>query len=278
MINIKDYVSNLDLYIGQTYRSTCPVCSRKNTFTVTNDNGTLVWNCYANSCTLRGKLGVGLRVEDIRKLMHGSKDKEDIPFVLPEWIVKDHEHIQTFRRQNSIHDTVELRFDVRDSRIVFTVMDKGKMVDAVGRHYSPEGVGRIFNSSSVHRTPKWKRYGNSRRAYTCGEGSTIILVEDCISATQALHFQCTGFAIMGTALLREHIEQLQDYSRVLVALDPDAMAKTVAYTRELKAHGIDAYALKLYDDLKYRQPQDMQRVRSLIESKDGTCLTEEPTR
>jgi hypothetical protein len=87
MINIKDYVSNLDLYIGQTYRSTCPVCSRKNTFTVTNDNGTLVWNCYANSCTLRGKLGVGLRVEDIRKLMHGSKDKEDVPFVLPEWIV-----------------------------------------------------------------------------------------------------------------------------------------------------------------------------------------------
>ena len=269
MINIKDYVSNLDLYIGQTYRSTCPVCSRKNTFTVTNDNGTLVWNCYANSCTLRGKLGVGLRVEDIRKLMHGSKDKEDAPFVLPEWIVKDHENIQTFRRQNSIHDTVELRFDVRDSRIVFTVMDKGKMVDA---------VGRIFNSSSVHRTPKWKRYGNSRRAYSCGEGSTIILVEDCISATQALHFQCTGFAIMGTALLREHIEQLQDYSRVLVALDPDAMAKTVAYTRELKAHGIDAYALKLYDDLKYRQPQDMQRVRSLIESKDGTCLTKEPTR
>jgi hypothetical protein len=146
-------------------------------------------------------------------------------------------------------------------------MDKGKMVDAVGRYYSTEGF--------TNRTPKWKRYGNSRRAYTCGENSTAILVEDCISATQALDFQCTGFAIMGTALLREHIEQLQGYSRVLVALDPDAMAKTVAYTRELKSHGIDAYALKLYDDLKYRQPQDMQRVRSLIEKLNGTRLTEE---
>lgn len=275
MINIKDYVSNLDLYIGQTYRTTCPVCSRRNTFTVTNDSGTLIWNCYANSCTLRGKLGVGLRVEDIRKLIHGSKDKEDTLFVLPEWIVKEHEHIQTFRRQNCIHDTVELRFDVRDSRIVFTIMDKGKMVDACGRHYSPEGGGRIFNPSTTNRTPKWKRYGNSRRAYVCGESSTAILVEDCISATQALDFQCTGFAIMGTALLREHIEQLQGYSHVLVALDPDAMVKTVAYTRELKSHGIDAHALKLYDDLKYRQPQDMQRIRSLIESKDGTCLTKE---
>ena len=80
---------------------------------------------------------------------------------------------------------------------------------------------------------------------------------------------------MGTALLREHIEQLQGYSRVIVALDPDAMVKTVAHTRELKSHGIDAHALKLYDDLKYRQPQDMQRIRSLIESKDGTCLTKE---
>ena len=268
MINIKDYVSNLDLYIGQTYRTTCPVCSRKNTFTVTNDSGTLIWNCYANSCTLKGKLGVGLRIEDIRRLMDkANAPNDEVPFVLPEWIVKEHEHIQTFRRQNCIHDTVELRFDVRDSRIVFTIMDKGKMVDAVGRYYSTEGF--------TNRTPKWKRYGNSRRAYTCGESSTAILVEDCISATQALDFQCTGFAIMGTALLREHIEQLQDYSRVIVALDPDAMVKTVAYTRELKSHGIDAYALKLYDDLKYRQPQDMQRVRSLIEKLNGTCLTEE---
>lgn len=267
MFNIKDYVSNLDLYIGQTYRATCPVCSRKNTFTVTNDSGTLIWNCYANSCTLRGKLGVGLRVEDIRRLMDkASAPKDEVSFVLPEWIVKEHEHIQTFRRQNCIHDTVELRFDIRDSRIVFTIMDKGKMVDA---------VGRIFNPSTTNRTPKWKRYGNSRRAYVCGESSTAILVEDCISATQALDFQCTGFAIMGTALLREHIEQLQGYSHVLVALDPDAMVKTVAYTRELKSHGIDAHALKLYDDLKYRQPQDMQRIRSLIESKDGTCLTKE---
>lgn len=274
MINIKDYVSNLDLYIGQTYRTTCPVCSRKNTFTVTNDSGTLIWNCYANSCTLKGKLGVGLRIEDIRRLMDkANAPNDEVPFVLPEWIVKEHEHIQTFRRQNCIHDTVELRFDVRDSRIVFTIMDKGKMVDAVGRH-SPD-TSAVRNLPTTNRTPKWKRYGNSRRAYTCGESSTAILVEDCISATQALHFQCTGFAIMGTALLREHIEQLQGYSRVLVALDPDAIAKTVAYTRELKSHGIDAYALKLYDDLKYRQPQDMQRVRSLIEKLNGTCLTEE---
>jgi hypothetical protein len=266
MSNIKDYVLNLDLHIGQTFRGKCPICFRKNTFTVSNDNGQLVWNCYANSCTVKGKYSVGLRIEDIRKLLINKEVVNDVPFVLPEWIVKEHEHIQTFRRQNCIHESVELRFDVRDSRIVFTIMDKDKMVDA---------CGRIFNSSSVHRTPKWKRYGNSRRAYTCGEGSTIILVEDCISATQALHFHCTGFAIMGTALLREHIEQLQGYSRVLVALDPDAMAKTVAYTRELKSHGIDAYALKLYDDLKYRQPQDMQRVRSLIEKLNGTCLTEE---
>jgi hypothetical protein len=269
MFNIKDYVSNLDLYIGQTYRTTCPVCSRRNTFTVTNDNGTLIWNCYANSCTLRGKLGVGLRVEDIRRLMDkASAPSDEAPFVLPEWIVKDHEHIQTFRRQNSIHDTVELRFDVRDSRIVFTIMDKGKMVDAVGKIFNPPS-----NPPTTNRAPKWKRYGNSRRAYVCGNSDTAIAVEDCISATQALDFQCTGFAIMGTALLREHIEQLQGYSRVIVALDPDAMVKTVAYTRELKSHGIDAHALKLYDDLKYRQPQDMQRIRSLIESKDGTCLT-----
>jgi 5S rRNA maturation endonuclease (ribonuclease M5) len=145
-------------------------------------------------------------------------------------------------------------------------MDKGKMVDA---------VGRLYKSTKTHAT-KWKRYGNSRRAYVCGAGHTAIVVEDCISATQALEFeQCAGFAIMGTALLSEHIQQLQQYKQVIVALDPDALTKTVAYTRQLKSSGIDAYALKLYDDLKYRQPQDMQRVRSLIEKLNGTCLTEE---
>lgn len=89
---------------------------------------------------IEGKLGVGLRIEDIRRLMDkANAPNDEVPFVLPEWIVKEHEHIQTFRRQNCIHESVELRFDVRDSRIVFTIMDKDKMVDACGRHYSPEG-------------------------------------------------------------------------------------------------------------------------------------------
>jgi len=269
MSNIKDYVLNLDLHIGQTFRGKCPICFRKNTFTVSNDNGQLVWNCYANSCTVKGKHSVGLRIEDIRKLLINKEVVNDVPFVLPEWIVKDHEHIQAFRRSYSIHDTVELRFDVRDSRVVFTVMDKGKMVDA---------VGRLYKSTKTHAT-KWKRYGNSRRAYVCGSGHTAIVVEDCISATQAMEFeQCAGFAIMGTALLSEHIQQLQQYKQVIVALDPDALTKTVAYTRQLKSSGIDAYALKLYDDLKYRQPQDMQRVHSLIERFNGTCLTQESVR
>jgi hypothetical protein len=201
-------------------------------------------------------------------LSNKSTDRS-VPFVLPEWIVKDHEHIQDFRKTYHIHNTVELRFDIRDSRVVFTVMDKGVMVDA---------VGRLYKSTKAHAS-KWKRYGDSRRAYVCGTGHTAIVVEDCISAAQALEFQsCTGFAIMGTALLREHIEQLQDYAQVIVALDPDAMTKTVAYTRQLKSSGIDAHALKLYDDLKYRQPQDMQRVHSLIERFNGTCLTQESVR
>ena len=50
----------------------------------------------------------------------------------------------------------------------------------------------------------------------------------------------------------------------MVALDPDAMSKTLAYTRDLKAIGIEAIALKLLDDIKYRVPDDIDSLKKLL--------------
>ncbi len=92
------------------------------------------------------------------------------------------------------------------------------------------------------------------------------VVEDCVSAAVVDTLGGTGFALLGTALLEEHKRLLAKYKKVVVALDPDAMSKTLVYTRELKAIGIEAVAMNLLDDLKYRVPEDIAQLKNRMRS------------
>lgn len=62
-----------------------------------------------------------------------------------------------------------------------------------------------------------------------------------------------------------------------MALDPDAAPKTIEYTRKLKANGIDAFALKLLDDIKYRRAEDIAYLNKLKREFNGTTNIKEPT-
>ena len=75
-------------------------------------------------------------------------------------------------------------------------------------------------------------------------------------------------ALLGTFLLTAHVEQLQGYTGVIVALDPDAANKTLEFTRELRGlmPNIRVKALKLEDDLKYRRKNDIVNVQECIRS------------
>ena len=97
-----------------------------------------------------------------------------------------------------------------------------------------------------------------------GEGNVAILVEDCISASVVGNRDnACGVAILGTSLTEGHITALCNFSKVIVALDPDALKKTLAYTKELRTRITEVYALKLKDDLKYRLPEDMQKLDNI---------------
>ena len=54
MDNIYNIVSDMNVPNGITKRIDCPNCGGTKTFTVTNNMGSLVWNCYKASCTLKG--------------------------------------------------------------------------------------------------------------------------------------------------------------------------------------------------------------------------------
>lgn len=253
-MNTRQFVYDLQLQEGQVWRGTCPVCKRPKTFTAKNDMGTMLWNCYANSCNESGATHVNLRVEDIKRFLYKDQDAvTDIPeFSLPPWVVVDNNQPQLINlcgRYELDEALLDLRYDVREDRVVFPIYQNGLIVDAAGR--AMMGV-----------QPKWRRYGVARTAFvTRTPGTKAVVVEDCISAAVVETLGGVGFALLGTTLLDEHKQMLRKYSKVIVALDPDARAKTLQYTRELKSAGIDAYALNLYDDIKYRNSPDVTAIQ-----------------
>ena len=65
-------------------------------------------------------------------------------------------------------------------------------------------------------------------------------------------------------LAPEHVATLSTFDRIIVALDPDARNKTLAYTKELRRVAPEVYALNLKDDLKYRNPIDLEKLEDLV--------------
>ena len=83
-MNIYNYVSDLQLSVGESKRFNCPNCNGYKTFTATNNMGTLLWNCYKISCSISGSTRIRLSVDDIRDAIDPSVLDDDInDFVLP---------------------------------------------------------------------------------------------------------------------------------------------------------------------------------------------------
>jgi len=280
MINVRGYVESLDLADGQRHRGKCPSCHRGNTFTATNDMGKLLWNCYANSCNLSGTTRINMTIEEIRKRMDSNfkidTDKafaglnvaKPTQFVLPESVVKGTKQdiLDEYCNRYGIDShELSLHYDVKEDRIVFPMFLEGTMVDAIGRAVDSKVI------------PKWKRYGSEADGFIRGNCTIAVIVEDCTSASVVETLELTGVAILGTTINQNHIQGLKDYKKVIVALDPDAAPKTIEYTRKLKANGIDAFALKLLDDIKYRRAEDIAYLQKLKREFHGTTDIKEPT-
>ena len=149
-------------------------------------------------------------------------------------------------------DELSLHYDVKERRVVFLVKDNGVTVDAVGR-------------SVANRIPKWKRYGKNSLPYTYGCGKVAVVVEDCVSASVVGNDVYVGLAVLGTSLSEAHKEYLTRFSTAIIALDPDALPKTLAFAKELRGYVNDIKILRLKDDLKYREPSDILNLTNLTQ-------------
>ena len=249
MINPDDY----DIPNGHSKRMNCPVCNGVNTFSITNNMGKLMWNCYKVSCIVGGGTRVRLTSDDIRKSLTGGSQAAVDDFDLPKYIVPRSGGLYMDRwcaKWGIDSEELGLWYDVKEDRVVFPVLHGGKMVDATGRT-----LGK--------RIPKWKRYGNSGLPYVSGHGKVAVVVEDCVSAAVVGYGSFVGVALLGTSLSDTHKRYLAQFSTAVIALDPDALPKTLQMAKELRGHVSDVRVLRLDDDIKYRNPTDMDKLDAI---------------
>lgn len=251
------FLDDIELADGETLTMNCPVCKGIKKFTITKMDRVLLYNCYRNSCTVKGARKVDRTAEDIKRKMNGHTIKvEASEFKIPEYFSSDLDECDDFIMRWNLA-SMNLFHDVKNNRVVFPIMKKRKVIDAVGRALDKNVL------------PKWYKYGNyaTHFSHTVQRSkiSTAVLVEDAISAiTVANYFPVTGFGLLGTSLLQEHIYILSTFDRVVVALDPDALQKTLQHSKELTNYVKDVKVLRLTDDLKYKNVNDFNKLRELL--------------
>ena len=254
MNNIYNTISDMDIPNGTTKRMDCPNCGGYKTFTVTNNMGSLIWNCYKASCNYKGGTRVHLSVDDIRAGFSGAEEFAEEAFTLPSYIVphRDKRTVLAFCYRYQLDpDELGVMYDVKDDRIVFPVLHEGKVVDGTGR-----AIGK--------RLPKWKKYGKSGLPYSYGCGKVAVVVEDCVSAAVVGGIESfVGVALLGTSLQESHKGYLAQFSTAVIALDPDAMPKTLAMAKELRGYVKNVQVLRLKDDLKYRNEEDLTNLANI---------------
>ena len=263
-MRMRDFIDDLGLKEGERYRGDCPQCRGKNTFTATNTLGDIQYNCFKLGCTIRGIYVTDMTAAEIYQRMKDQQtqraytniNKEKETMEIPEYVVTPkalHTKHQRFVRRWGIAlgDTM---YDVKDERVVFPIKHKGRIIDAVGR-----AVGK-------KQHPKWYRYTGEADYYMHGNGKILLIVEDVLSAiiaTQELPY-ITAMAILGTSLSPKHMEKIQEYNKVIIALDPDAIGKTVEYRREIELWtGNKTIAMNLLDDIKYKMDEDIDKLKEL---------------
>ena len=245
---LKTYVEGLDIVPNTKYRSDCPVCAKKNTFSVVDNGLQRMWFCFHADCNVSGRTGVTLSRTSASTVFERSAAVTPAPrtsntYEIPDTFVSVSRRVEaeSYLRKYNAYDaylsgSADIRYDVRMNRVVFLVKDGKRVVDAAGRALDGRG-------------PKWYRYGSSRNLFVCGGGyDRAVLVEDCVSAC-AVCDSTTGVALLGTNLLPRHVEVLKQYDRVFVALDKDATDKAISMVRTLYSH-VPTRLMVLHTDLK----------------------------
>lgn len=258
---LQGYVESLDIQPMGRYRSDCPVCGKKNTFSVNDDGMQRLWFCFHADCNVSGRTGIKLSRDFAKLAIKKPTQRVDTPeskFVIPDTFVSLSRNLdaELYVKSVNAYDAylsgrADIRYDFKRNRVAYLVKQGNNVVDAVGRSIDGRGA-------------KWYRYGNNKQPFICGSGRSVAVVEDCASACSISHC-ITGLAILGTNLLTEHVEVIKQFDRVFVALDKDATDKALGMIKILCRH-VPTKLMVLQRDLKNLTKEERDEfLRSYID-------------
>ena len=255
MVNLDKFILQHSPDEGLSFRTNCPMCGGRNTFTLSKLQGRLLWNCYKANCKIRGTKETTRTKSDIVEKLQNYHSDFYHDFIIPDYFtsVTNNERALNYLKKNNCIDAYENRlakimYDPKQDRVVFIVKDGVHTVDAIGR------------SLNYKVKPKWYRYGKSSNLFTCGDSQDAILVEDAASAC-AVSQLFTGVALLGTNLKDANLTFLKKFHKVHICLDPDATRKSLDIQKYL-CYLVPSNVIRIKDDLKYFGSQEIKKLIS----------------
>ncbi len=73
-----------------------------------------------------------------------------------------------------------------------------------------------------------------------------------------------GCTAWNKSLAKTQTPPFKQFSTVAVALDPDAILKSLEMVKELRNYVSNVKAIKLTDDLKYRNEDDLNKLKEVM--------------
>ena len=237
--------------IGENERKSinCPFCGGVKKFTLSNQEGKLLWNCFKASCNAKGAHRIGHSLESIKsgdyKKVIRRINSRPIPTILGD--PKNYQKCLDYLEQNNClyayeNNLCRISYDPQEIRILFHINNQG----AVGR-------------SLTKRIPKWLTYGDVASPLFVGKSSTCVIVEDSASACSVASTGVyTGCAILGTNVSRGQMSQLKQYEKHIICLDKDASKKALSLYQSLNLPSVSIRFLE--HDFKYQQKGEILKV------------------
>ena len=266
MGNQVDIVASMGIPSGGNFRGDCPFCFHKNSFSVSRQDGRLMWYCFFADCSAKGntiyepsaqeiftQARSGYRHasgQDYRHHVSGRVSGYKVPSSFIN--VRQSDKCVKYLYDNNSYeayklDLCDIVYDKSLDRCVFLVKNGSYIEGAVGR-----ALGNF--------KPKWYMYDSSAYPFICGKGKEGILVEDCPSACVIGAAGLSGVALLGTSIKPSYMDILLGlYESLVVALDRDATNKALDMARELSYY-IPTTVRILERDLKHYTVSEAKEI------------------
>lgn len=242
MYNRKEQIeilSRIKVPEGKSYTIDCPFCQGKKKFSITNNDGTILWNCYKASCNARGAYRKGMTLELVKRRLERPTERlseyidrrirekslylgKPVPPILSK--PDNHTRVMDYLIDNHALEAyqsglIKIRFTPSDNRVLF---------------FTDDGYGAVGRALD-DRKPKWMTYGETGGVITVGNGPTAVIVEDVPSACAVGVIEgYTGVAILGTNMSTKQKQSVKVFKNCAIVLDNDAKKKALVLLQQLQ--------------------------------------------